>query len=55
MNIIQQWVCKKRGVCKSWIHSKNNIVIKSVLSQEIRDSHTHGRDLSRIEMLKGWD
>ena len=49
---IQQWVCEKRGVCKARMHSRNSLLIKPSLPNEVHASHTHGSDPSRIEMLK---
>ena len=55
MGDIQQWVCEKRGVCKARMHSRNSLLIKPSLPNEVHASNTHGSDPSRIEMLKGYN
>ena len=45
---VQQWVCEKRGVCKSRLHTKNNDVIMPKSLEEILSSHTHGSDLAFV-------
>ena len=52
---VQQWVCEKRGVCKSRLHTKNNDVIMPKSLEEIHSSHTHGSDPARIGMIRGYN
>lgn len=49
------WLCVKRGECKARIHTKNNVVIKPLLINDLHYSHSHGSDPIRIEMLKGYN
>ena len=50
---LNHWVCENRGHCKARIST--TIDMKPRDSNEILDSHTHGPDISRIEMLKGYN
>ena len=52
---VQQWVCEKRGVSKSRLHTKNNDVIMPKSLEEILSSHTHGSDPARIGMIRGYN
>ena len=53
---LYHWVCENRGHCKARLSSKINLsIVKPKDSNGIIDSHTHGPDMSRIEMLKGYD
>ena len=53
---LYHWVCENLGHCKTRLSSKINLsIVKPKDSNGIIDSHTHGPDMSRIEMLKGYD
>ena len=55
-NELNHWVCENRGHCKARMSTKIDLsIVKSRDSNEILDSHTHGPDISRIEMLKGYN
>ena len=53
---LYHWVCGNRGHCKARLSSKINLsIVKPKDSNGIIDSHTHGPDMSRIEMVIGYD
>ena len=54
-NGIEYWVCEKRGSCKARIHTSNNDIIKPHNSSEIYCQHSHSPDMSRVEMLRGYN
>ena len=49
-----QWRCEKRGTCNARLHTDHDIVVKPDNPEAMLTSHTHGPDLARIEMLKGY-
>ena len=55
-NELNHWVCENRGHCKARISTTIDLSIMKLRdSNEILDNHTHGPDISRIEMLKGYN
>ena len=55
-NQFKHWVCQKRGTCKARITTNCVMVItKPKNFTEILESHTHGPDMVRIDMLRGYN
>ena len=53
---LEHWVCEKRGQCKARVTIGDGLVIvKPNCIKDIQDSHTHGPDVPRIDMLKGYN
>ena len=52
---LQHWVCEKRRHCKARVTTNANLVIIKLNPEEIQNSHTHGPDTLRIEMIKGYN
>ena len=51
---VEYWVCEKRGICKARLHTHNNQVVKPTDPSKIQSEHSHGSDISRVDMLKGY-
>ena len=51
---VEYWVCEKRGVCNSRIHTRSNNIIKRTTSSELFSGHSHGPDPAKLEMLKAY-
>ena len=49
---VSYWVCEKRGICKTRIHTNNDIIVKPDQVSEIEQAHTHALSQDRIRMLK---
>ena len=55
-NQLKHWVCEKRGTCKTRITTNFDIAItKPKDFTEILESHTHGPNMARIDMLRGYN
>ena len=55
-NQLKHWVSEKRGTCKERITTNFEMVItKRNDFTEILESHTHGPDKARIDMLRGYN
>ena len=52
---VEYWVCEKRGVCNSRIHTRSNNIIKPTTSSELISGHSHGPDPAKLEMLKAYN
>ena len=55
MNGKEHWVCEKRGICKARLQTLNDNVIKPENPSVIQSQHSHGPDIARVEMLKGYN
>ena len=49
---VEYWVCEKRGICKARLHTHNNQVVKPTDPSKIQSEHSHGSDISRVDMLE---
>ena len=55
-NQFKHWVCEKRGTCKARITTNFDMVItKPNDFTEILESHTHGPDMARVDMLRAYN
>ena len=55
MNGREYWVCEKRGICKARLQTMNDNIIKPANPSDIQSQHSHGSDIARVEMLKGYN
>ena len=51
----EYWVCEKRGICKARLQTMNDNIIKPTNPSDIQSQHSHGPDIARVEMLKGYN
>ena len=52
----QHWLCEKRGQCKARLTTRSDlVVVKPCDMIQIQETHTHGSDKPRIEMLNGYN
>ena len=55
MNGKEHWVREKHGICKARLQTLNDNIIKPENPSEIQSQHSHGPDIARVEMLKGYN
>ena len=51
----EHWVREKHGICKARLQTLNDNIIKPENPSEIQSQHSHGPDIARVEMLKGYN